>query len=148
MARSHPVTRTLMKHDVPITHTALIVLFSIGMTACDPPARGSHAPILLFTGIGTSDGDVAAVERVLEHNHLAYATATSPQLNRMSASELMAYRMIIVPGGNFIDMNASLTPRTTARIRGAVQGGVSRRNARHRRRELWPGMVDSRRRSS
>ena len=114
-----------MKRGFPITHAALVVLLSIGVTACDAPARSNHAPILLFTGTGTSAGDVAAVERVLEHNHFEYATATSPQLNRMSASQLMAYRLIIVPGGNFIDMGASLTPRTTARIHGAVQGGVN-----------------------
>src|SRR5258708_4392254 len=39
--------------------------------------------------------------------------------------ELMAYRLIIVPGGNFIAMSASLTPRTTAKIHDAVQGGVN-----------------------
>ena len=30
----------------------------------------------------------------------------------------------IVPGGNFIDMSARLTPRTTARVRDAVQHGL------------------------
>ena len=114
-----------MKRGFSITHAALVVLLSLGVTACDPPARSNHAPILLFTGTGTSAGDVAAVERVLERNHFEYSTATSPQLNRMSASQLMAYRLIIVSGGNFIDMSTSLTPRTTARIHHAVQGGVN-----------------------
>lgn len=114
-----------MKRGFPIMHSALAVLLSIGVAACESPARRNHAPILLFTGAGTSAGDVAAVERVLEHNHFEYATATSPELNRMSASQLTAYRLIIVPGGNFIDMSASLTPHTTARIHSAVQGGVN-----------------------
>jgi len=114
-----------MRRGFLIAHAALVVLLAIGANACDPPARSNHAPILLFTGTGTSAGDVAAVERVLAHNHFEYATATSPQLNRMSASEVMAYRLIIVPGGNFIEMSASLTPRTTEKIHDAVQGGVN-----------------------
>ena len=93
--------------------------------ACAPRAQATDAPILLFTGGGTSAGDVAAVTGILQRNHLDYATATSPQLNRMSVRQLMAYGLIIVPGGNFMDMSASLTPRTTAAVHDAVQGGVS-----------------------
>jgi glutamine amidotransferase-like uncharacterized protein len=114
-----------MRRKLPFTHAAFALLCSTGMTACDLPARSAPAPILLFTGTGTSAGDVAAVEQVLEHNRLAYATATSPQLNRMSTPQLMAYRLIIVPGGNFMDMSASLTPRTAAAVHDAVQGGVN-----------------------
>ena len=115
----------LMRCGFPITRAALAVLLPLGITACDPPAPGGRAPILLFTGRGTSAGDVAAVERILEQNHLEYATATSRQLNRMSASRLIALRLVIVPGGDFIDMSASLTPRTTANLHDAVQHGVS-----------------------
>ena len=43
----------------------------------------------------------------------------------MSVVQLMAYRLVIVPGGNFMDMSASLTPHTTSSIREAVQRGVS-----------------------
>jgi glutamine amidotransferase-like uncharacterized protein len=114
-----------MRRGLPIKRTALVLLLHTAVTACDRQARNNHAPILLFSGAGTSPGDVAAVERVLERNHLEYATATSPQLNRMSGPQLMAYRLIIVPGGNFMDMSASLTPRTTTTIHDAVQGGVS-----------------------
>lgn len=114
-----------MKRRFPITRAALLALLPVGVTACDPLARSNHAPILLFAGTGTSAGDVAALERVLDHNHFSYATATSPQLNRMSASQLMAYRLIVVPGGNFVDMGASLTPRTTARMHDAVRSGVN-----------------------
>jgi glutamine amidotransferase-like uncharacterized protein len=114
-----------MRRGFPITHAALVVLLPGALTACDPPAPRGGAPILLFSGKGTSAGDVAAVERVLDQNHLAYATATSSQLNRMSASQLTAYRLLVVPGGNFMDMSVSLTPRTMAKIRDAVQGGVN-----------------------
>jgi glutamine amidotransferase-like uncharacterized protein len=103
----------------------LAVLLSFGPTACDPGPPAGRAPILLFIGGGTSSRDVAAVERILDNNHLEYATATSTQLNRMSASQLSAYRLVIVPGGNFIDMGASLARRTTANLHDAVQGGVN-----------------------
>ena len=43
----------------------------------------------------------------------------------MSESQLMAYRLMIIPGGNFIDMGNSLTPSTTANIHNAVQGGLN-----------------------
>src|SRR5256885_1859393 len=114
-----------MRHVFPVTHAGRVVLFSLALTACDPPAPRDGVPILLFSGNGTSPGDVAAVERILDHNHLEYATATSRQLNRISASQLMAYRLVIVPGRAFIELAASLTPRTTASISSAVQGGVN-----------------------
>src|SRR5262245_9483857 len=79
---------------------AFLFLFA---PACDSPAPSNRAPILLFAGKGTSAGDVAAVERILDDNHLEYATATSRQLNRMTTSQLMTYRLVIVPGGNFMD---------------------------------------------
>ncbi len=82
-------------------------------------------PILLFTGGGTSVNDVAAVEAILKNNHFVYTTANARQLNRMSESRLAAYRLIIVPGGNFIDIGNSLTPSTLAHVRGAVQRGTN-----------------------
>ncbi|MFN8546613.1 MAG: BPL-N domain-containing protein [Candidatus Eisenbacteria bacterium] len=106
-------------------HAALIVLLSVALVACNRAAPTDGAAILLFTGEGTSPGDVAAIERVLGDNRLSFATATSSQLNRMSLSQLLAYRLIIVPGGNFIDMGAGLTPLATANVRDAVQHGVS-----------------------
>jgi glutamine amidotransferase-like uncharacterized protein len=101
----------------------LVLLASLA--SCDPPVPSNRAPILLFTGNGTSAGDVVAVERILEDNHLEYSTATSRQLNGMSASRLGAYRLMVVPGGNFIDMAGSLARSTTANIHDAVQGGLN-----------------------
>jgi glutamine amidotransferase-like uncharacterized protein len=83
------------------------------------------APILLFDGTGTSPGDVAAVEAILSGNRLNYSTVNSSQLNEMGQSEMRAHRLLIVPGGNFIDIGNSLTPGTTANIRNAVQNGVN-----------------------
>ena len=95
------------------------------VSACDSPSSKDRAPILLFTGTGTSTGDISAVKRVLDDSRLTYATANSASLNRMTLAQLKTYQLVIVPGGNFIDMSASLTPQTTATMRDAVALGVN-----------------------
>src|SRR5215471_7740527 len=87
---------------------ASIALAATAITGCRVE-RGDKAPILLFTGTGTSPSDVAAVETVLESNGLSYATASSFRLNWMSESEIRAHRLLIVPGGNFIQIGKGLT---------------------------------------
>jgi 5,10-methylene-tetrahydrofolate dehydrogenase/methenyl tetrahydrofolate cyclohydrolase len=54
------------------------------------PVRGGVGPMT-----------IVAIERILNENHYSYATANSRQLNGMSESQLRAYRLLIVPGGNF-----------------------------------------------
>jgi glutamine amidotransferase-like uncharacterized protein len=96
------------------------------LTACGPRSHPvDSAPILLFDGTGTSRGDVKAVEAILESSHLAYSTAGSSRLNEMSVQQLRQRRLLIVPGGNFIDIGNSLTSAATARIRGAVENGLN-----------------------
>jgi len=82
-------------------------------------------PILLFDGTGASAGDITAVEAVLKNNHLSYSTATPSELNRMDESRIRQYRLLIVPGGNFVEMGKSLTPGATAKVRQAVQDGLN-----------------------
>jgi glutamine amidotransferase-like uncharacterized protein len=94
-------------------------------TTSTPLTSGGIAPIVLFNGTGTSPNDVAAVETVLNSNHLNYSTANSSQLNNMPESQLRGYRLLIVPGGNFIDIGNSLTSSTTTNIRNAVQNGLN-----------------------
>jgi glutamine amidotransferase-like uncharacterized protein len=98
---------------------------SLALTACAPPASNDAPPILLFNGSGTSPNDVKAVEAVLEDSHLKYATVNSRRLNGMSEAQLMAYRLMIVPGGNYITIGNSLTPGTATNIHNAVQGGLN-----------------------
>jgi hypothetical protein len=43
----------------------------------------------------------------------------------MNASQLAAYRLLIVPGGNYITMGESLTPDATTNVRNAVDGGLN-----------------------
>ena len=104
---------------------AFVFLISFAATACTQPASHTVPPILLFGGAGTSVNDVAAVETILKDKHLEYSTVNSRELNDMSESQLMAYRLMIIPGGNFIDMGNSLTRNTSTNIHNAVQGGLN-----------------------
>jgi glutamine amidotransferase-like uncharacterized protein len=61
----------------------------------------------------------------MKNNRLNYSTANSSQLNGMSGSQILQYRLLIVPGGNFVDIGNSLTPVATANIRNAVQEGLN-----------------------
>ncbi len=101
--------------------SALIALLVLAGCAPSPPV---DAPVLLFDGTGTSPGDVAAVETILNAGHIPFATASSRRLNTMSASDMGAYRLLIVPGGNFVTMGNGLSPATAANIRTAVLGGL------------------------
>jgi hypothetical protein len=111
---------------------ASLVLISTAFTACgvrgdkgSMPARGASAAVLLFNGTGTSPGDVAAVETILNSNHFDYSTVNSSQLNELSESRIREYRLLIVPGGNFIHIGNSLTSSATANIRHAVRNGLN-----------------------
>jgi hypothetical protein len=97
---------------------------SAGATAM-PLTSGGVAPILLFNGTGTSAGDVTAVETILNSNHLNYATVNPSQLNEIGESQFREYRLLIVPGGNFVDIGNNLTSSTTANLRNAVQSGLN-----------------------
>ena len=92
-----------------------------GCTTGEPGA----ADILLFSGRGTSPGDVAAFEDILREGGWRYATASSAQLNAIGEAKLRAYRLILIPGGNFVDIGNGLTTSTTTKIRGAVRSGVA-----------------------
>jgi glutamine amidotransferase-like uncharacterized protein len=95
------------------------------MSLEDANVSASTAPILLFNGTGASSNDVAAVEAILKNNHLSYSMAKSSQLNQMGQSQIGHYRLLIVPGGNFVEIGNSLTPGATATIRKSVQAGLN-----------------------
>jgi len=82
------------------------------------------APILLFSGLGTSPGDVAALENILTREHLEYSTIGTRQLNGLTESEIRRYGLLIIPGGNFEAIGKSLTSAATANVRSAVQSGL------------------------
>jgi glutamine amidotransferase-like uncharacterized protein len=97
----------------------VVAMAAATLVSCSHRAPGE---ILLFTGTGTSSGDVAAVETLLDEMHLPFDTATSWQLNRKSEADLRGYKLLIVPGGNFIHMGESFN---SAHVRGAVQNGLN-----------------------
>lgn len=84
------------------------------------PAIPAAEPVLLFTGTGTSSSDVAAIEAVLTTLGLGYTTADSARLDAMSEPQLAGYKLLIVPGGNSIEIGQNLSASTAANIRGAV----------------------------
>jgi glutamine amidotransferase-like uncharacterized protein len=98
-------------------------MISTRLTACGQ--GGDRGSILLFNGSGTSPNDVRAVEAILETNHLSYSTATSSRLNAMADSEIRGFRLLIVPGGNFVEIGNGLTSNATAKLRNAVQNGLN-----------------------
>jgi glutamine amidotransferase-like uncharacterized protein len=111
---------------------ALLAHATLGLTGCgaqspsrnvQPPSR--DVPILLFNGAGTSPNDVKAIEAILSEHDLNYATVNSAQLDGMSQADLMAHHLLIVPGGNFIDIGDGLAPATTTTVRHAVEGGLN-----------------------
>jgi hypothetical protein len=127
--KSNRTARIQARTAMNVKHRALVVILaaltSFVLTSCAPQAPSSVPPILLFNGAGTSANDVAAIEAILNANQLEYTKASSSQLNGMSMSQLMAYRLLIIPGGNFIAIGDGLTSSTTANIRSAVKGGLN-----------------------
>ncbi|MES1213450.1 MAG: BPL-N domain-containing protein [Singulisphaera sp.] len=97
----------------------------MALPSCAGSAPPPAASVLLFAGTGTSRNDVAAIATILKEHGFDYATANSPQMNAMSVDQLRAYRLIIIPGGNYVVMGDNLTAAAAERIRQAVQGGVN-----------------------
>jgi VCBS repeat protein/biotin protein ligase-like protein len=82
--------------------------------------------VLIFNGTGTSSTDVTAVENVVKTAGLGYKTANSSQLDAMSQSQLAAYKLFIVPGGDSIKIGNNLTSKATMNVRNAVaQNGLN-----------------------
>jgi glutamine amidotransferase-like uncharacterized protein len=65
------------------------------------------------------------VEAVLDRSGIPYSTAGSAEMNEMIEAQLRGYRLLVIPGGNFVDIGNSLSPDATANIRRAVKGGLS-----------------------
>jgi hypothetical protein len=77
-------------------------------------------PVLLFIGSGTSSGDVKAVKTILGNMKLGYATATSGQLNAMSESQLRAYKLFLMPGGDAVTIGSHLSRTATTNLHNAI----------------------------
>ena len=109
---------------------ALSIALALAILACGRSTHGhavvpNAARILLFVGRGTSPNDVAAIERILTDGRFDYSTATSQQVDGLSESQLRAYRLLIVPGGNFVEIGQGLDAGSTVRIRSAIGSGLN-----------------------
>jgi glutamine amidotransferase-like uncharacterized protein len=112
-----------------------LVLMVIALTGCggrggegstvEAPKAGDKTAVLLFNGTGTSPNDVKAFEAILKSHMVEYATANSAQLNAMSEAQLGEFKLLLVPGGNFIEVGTNLTSNAVANIRGAVRNGLN-----------------------
>jgi glutamine amidotransferase-like uncharacterized protein len=105
-------------------HRIIPAIGILALIGCAPHIPRPSA-ILLFNGTGTSSGDVAAIESILLDNHLDYSTATSRQLDILGPREYRTYRLMIVPGGNFITMGNHLTAGATSNLHDAVASGLN-----------------------
>jgi hypothetical protein len=81
--------------------------------------------ILLLAGTGTSPNDVAAWEAILRSKALGYTKRSSGEFRAHAADDLARHRLLIVPGGNYIEMGRSLDPRTSSMVRDAVRAGLN-----------------------
>ncbi len=89
------------------------------------PASTSGATVLIYNGTGTTSGDVAAVESLVSSLRLSYHTVNSSELDRMSASQLLGYRLFLMPGGNAITIAGNLSKNATSSLRSAVASGLN-----------------------
>jgi glutamine amidotransferase-like uncharacterized protein len=84
-----------------------------------------RAPVLLYVGAGTSPNDVTAVKVVLARQRVEYSETDAAGLDAMSVADLRLHRMLLVPGGHYINMGKALRPETMATVRSAVEGGLN-----------------------
>ncbi len=108
-------------------HAVSLILLSVLATGCGQrfATSSGQGPVLLFSGTGSSANDVAAIESILNGNHTGYSRVDSFQLNAMTEPQISGYRLLIIPGGNFVQMGNSLTANTAAKVRSAVRAGVN-----------------------
>ena len=105
--------------------SSAILAGSDSLAAQQANTNANVTPILIFNGTGTSPNDVIAVEKVVTTQGLAYHTANSSQLDAMSQSQLLAYKLFIVPGGNSITIGNNLSSKATTTVRDAVAQGLN-----------------------
>jgi hypothetical protein len=118
-----------MKQRLLIAYIVLIALARTGFKNANesaiPITSDAIPPILLFNGTGASPNDVAAVEKILNEQNLNYWTVKSSHMNDMSGLRLRGYRLLIIPGGNYIAIGDGLLPSTTEKNRDPIQNGLN-----------------------
>jgi hypothetical protein len=118
-------TNSVASSSSASTSSSTILTGSDSFGAQQANTYTSTTPVLIFNGTGTSPNDVTAVESVVKAKGLAYHTANSSQLDGMSQSQLLAYKLFIVPGGNSITIGNNLSSKATTTVRDAVSQGLN-----------------------
>jgi glutamine amidotransferase-like uncharacterized protein len=85
----------------------------------------TETPVMLFNGIGTSPNDVKAIENILSSNNIDFTLVNSAQLNNLDTIQFRKYKLLIMPGGDFIEIGKNLTEETSTNIRKAVYKGLN-----------------------
>ncbi len=100
----------------------MAILFLLSCTRHKPTFNGS---VLLFHGSGSSPNAVKALATILEECGMDFEAVDSRTLNEMTEDDLGRFRLIVFPGGNYVEMGNSLSLDTTQRLRKAIRGGVN-----------------------
>ncbi len=100
----------------------MAILFLLSCTRHKPTFNGS---VLLFHGSGSSPNAVKALATILEECGMDFEAVDSRTLNEMTEEDLGRFRLIVFPGGNYVEMGNSLSRDTTQRLRKAIRGGVN-----------------------
>jgi hypothetical protein len=129
-----PITRRSTRRSTKRSRWSLNILFLLVTIisswpwgtayAQSAPAASGIATVLLYNGTGTSSSDVSAVEVRLNALNLTYATANTAQLDGMTETQLKAYTLLIVPGGNSITIGDNLSHGAVTNIQNAVSSGL------------------------
>jgi glutamine amidotransferase-like uncharacterized protein len=129
------VIGTRLRYQILLTTLLVVVALGLCIAGCgEKGARKrstfaskatNSAPILLFCGKGTSPNDVSAFEMVLKSHSADYEKANTSALNRMDAAKLRSYSLLMVPGGNFLEIGNGLSPQGRACVQNAVAEGLN-----------------------
>lgn len=104
---------------------AVLIVTLVASASCSSPSFEPGRDILLYDGAGTSRNDVAAIEAILKTNKLSYSKINSRELSSLAESQLLRSKLLIVPGGNYIDMAEGLSAESVAKVRNAVDRGLN-----------------------
>jgi hypothetical protein len=104
---------------------ASLVVGALSLITCGHPPSSDAPLVLLFTGAGTSANDVQALQVLLTQMRVSYTPVEARDLARLTSAQLRRSRLLIVPGGDFLSMGASLTSPTRQTVHAAVQDGLN-----------------------
>ncbi len=113
-----------MKRRMSVVLLTVLTVTSATLVSCGAGQKGSES-ILLFDGAGVARESFSALRALLDANHLDYATVGSVELNRMDQAALRRHKLLIIPGGNFVEIGGGLSKDAARRVRDAVRHGLN-----------------------